>query len=63
MAPSITGFDTSWLFLWGYIKDIVYHTKINDLPDLRRRITDAVASIIPEMLRNTWIETEYRLDV
>jgi hypothetical protein len=59
-SPDLTPLD---FFLWGYVKDIVYHTKVNDLPDLRRRITDAVASVTPKMLRNTWIETEYRLDV
>jgi hypothetical protein len=33
------------------------------LPDLRRTITDAVASVTPEVLRNTWTESECSLDV
>jgi hypothetical protein len=36
-------------FLWGYVKDVVYFTKVDYFPDLRRRITDAVAPMTPEM--------------
>ena len=34
-----------------------------DLEDLRRRIVAACATVTPEMLRNTWQELEYRLDI
>jgi hypothetical protein len=59
-SPNLTPPD---FFLWGYMKNIVYHTKVNDLPDLHHRITYAIASVTLEMLRNTWRETEYRLDI
>jgi hypothetical protein len=42
--------------LWAYLKDIIYWTKVNDLPDLHHRIIDAVVSVLPEMIRNTWAE-------
>ncbi|KAJ4452044.1 hypothetical protein ANN_03559 [Periplaneta americana] len=48
---------------WGYIKDIVYKTVVAGLEDLRRRIVAACATVTPEMLRNTWQELEYRLDI
>ncbi|KAJ4437185.1 hypothetical protein ANN_17320 [Periplaneta americana] len=48
---------------WGYIKDIVYKTVVADLEDLLRRIVAACATVTPEMLRNTWQELEYLLDI
>jgi hypothetical protein len=50
-------------FLWGYVKDIVYKTKVRDINDLKQRITDAIATVDEAMLEQTWMETEYRLDV
>lgn len=32
-------------YLWGYVKDIMYRTKIRDISDLKQRITDAIATI------------------
>jgi hypothetical protein len=29
-------------FLWGYVKDIVYGTKLWDITNLKQRITDAM---------------------
>jgi hypothetical protein len=40
VIPSIAQFDPPLIFLWGYIKDIMYWTKCNDLPDLCHRILD-----------------------
>ena len=34
-----------------------------DLEELRRRIVAACATVTPELLRNTWQELEYRLDI
>ena len=51
------------LFLWGYVEDIVYRTKIRDINDLKQRITDAIATIDEAMLQRTWQEIDYRLDV
>lgn len=50
-------------FLWGYVKDIVYKTKVHDINDLKERITDAIAIIDEAMLERTWMEIEYRIDV
>ena len=50
-------------FLWGYVKDIVYLTKVRDMTDLRQRISNAIAAIDEAMLQRTWQEIEYRLDV
>ena len=59
-SPDITPLD---FFLWGYVKDRVYRTKVRDLQILRARITEAIASVTPEMLANVWREVEYRLDI
>jgi hypothetical protein len=50
-------------FLWGYVKDIVYRTKVRDITNLKQRITDAIATIDEGMLQRTWQEIEYRLNV
>lgn len=50
-------------FLWGHLKSIVYSEKICNIAHLRQRIVEALASVTPDMLLNTWKETEYRLDV
>jgi hypothetical protein len=50
-------------FLWGYVKDIVYRTKVWDITNLKQRITDAIATTDEGMLQRTWQEIEYRLDV
>jgi hypothetical protein len=50
-------------FLWGYVKYIVYKTKVWDINDLKERITDAIATVNEAMLERTWVEIEYRLNV
>ena len=45
------------------MKDVVYRTKVKDISDLKERITAAVKTIDEEILRRTWTEIEYRLDV
>jgi hypothetical protein len=49
--------------MWGYVKNIVYQVKINDLRHLKAHIRDAVATVTPDMLQGTWNEVEYRLDI
>jgi hypothetical protein len=45
------------VFLWRYVKNIMYHGKIADLPTLRRHhITEAVATVTEFMLLNTRCE-------
>jgi hypothetical protein len=50
-------------FLWGYVKNIVYQVKINDLQHLKARIRDVVAMVTPNTLQATWNEVEYHLDI
>jgi hypothetical protein len=49
--PDLTPVD---FFLWGYVKNIVYQVKINELQHLKARIRDAVAMVTPNMLQ-VWI--------
>jgi len=50
-------------FLWRYVKDKVFSTKVPDITNLKARITDAFATITENMLENMWREIDYRLDV
>jgi hypothetical protein len=50
-------------YLWGYVKHIVYRTKVRDITNLKQRVTDAIATIDEGMLQRTWQEIEYHLDV
>ena len=45
------------------MKDQVYRTPIHDLQTLKTRIREAIATVTPQMLHNTWREIEFRLDV
>lgn len=58
-SPDITPLD---FFFWGYVKERVYATKVDNLDDLKQRIRASIATITPEMLQATWREIEYRLD-
>ena len=51
------------LFFMGIRKKIVYSEPIRDLQHLRHRITDAVATISPEMIKRCSAKIDYRLDV
>ena len=64
MATTLSRPDTSRMFtLWGYVNDLVYQVRINDLAHLKTRITQAINSVPPDMLGRVWEELEYRLDV
>jgi hypothetical protein len=52
-----------FFFLWGYVKNITYQVKINDLQHLEARKRDAVATVTPNMLQAKWNEVEYRRDI
>jgi hypothetical protein len=58
-SPDLTPLD---FFLWGYVKNILYQCKINDLQHLKACIRDAVATVTPNMPQATWNEVECRLD-
>ena len=47
-SPDITPLD---FFLWGYVKDIVYKTKVRDIDDLKQRIFNAMTTIDEAMLQ------------
>jgi hypothetical protein len=43
------------------MKDRVLATRVPDLPTLRARIHDVIATVTREMLDRTWVETEFTL--
>ena len=59
-SPDITPLD---FFLWGYVKTNVFKSEIKDIDDLKTKITEAVASVRPEMLVKTWTEVKSRLEM
>ena len=59
-SPDIAPLD---FFLLGYVKDRVYRTPVRDVETLRSRIIEVLATVNEEMLKNTWREIEYRLDI
>ncbi|GBM02639.1 hypothetical protein AVEN_258942-1 [Araneus ventricosus] len=50
-------------FLWGHVKEQVYATPPPTLQDLRRRITDACASVTPAMLHNVQRKIQSRVQM
>jgi hypothetical protein len=54
-SPDLTPCD---FFLWVYVPPLP-----TNLPELRRRIVAAVATITPDMLTRVWEEFDYRVDV
>ncbi|GBM95691.1 hypothetical protein AVEN_186066-1 [Araneus ventricosus] len=59
-SPELTPLE---FFLWGHIKGQVYATPTPTLQDLRRRITDACASVTPAMLHNVQREIQSRVQM
>ena len=59
-SPDITSLD---YFLCGYVKDKVFSITVPDITNFKARITDGIATVIEDMLENTWRETDCRLDV
>ena len=59
-SPDLSPLD---LFLWGYIKNIVYAEKIRNIQQLQERITSAIETVTRDMIQKTWQEIEFRLDV
>ncbi|GBN50620.1 hypothetical protein AVEN_201652-1 [Araneus ventricosus] len=57
-SPDLTPLD---FFLWGDIKGQAYATHPPTFQDLRRRITDACASVTPAMLHNVQREIQSRV--
>lgn len=59
-SPDITPLD---FFLWGFVKDTVYSTKVHNISDLKHRITAAISQVTESMLQRTWSEIDYRMDI
>ena len=59
-SPDVTPLD---FFLWGYIKDIVFATKVADLAELKQRILAAFETVTDDLLQRTWAEIDFRLHV
>lgn len=47
----------------GFIKDLVYKTKVHSVAELRERINAAVLQVTNQMSEKTWLELDHRLDV
>jgi hypothetical protein len=47
----------------GYVKDIVCKAPVTSLDHLQLRIVAATETVTPQMLENTWRETEYLFDI
>lgn len=52
-----------YFFLWGYIKNLVYQVKNNNVQQLKADIRDPMAMVILSMLQNTWAEVKYHLNI
>ncbi|GBM93998.1 hypothetical protein AVEN_219767-1 [Araneus ventricosus] len=59
-SPDLTQLD---FFLWGYVKDKVFASKITDITQLKTRIIEVIENTSQSMLTSAWNEIEYRLDV
>jgi len=58
-SPDLTPLD---FFLWGYLKTNVYKTPVEDLDDLKARITNEIELIKKETFHNVFLETVKRLN-
>lgn len=59
-SPDLTGMD---YFLWGYLKQKVYATDMHDnIEVLKDRITDAIATVTPEIIHNVYHEFRERME-
>lgn len=58
-SPDITPCD---FFVWGFVKDRVYASKVNNTEEMKRKIREAFEEIDVPMLRRVWADLEHRLD-
>jgi hypothetical protein len=59
-SPDLIPLD---IFLWGYVMNIVYQAKINELQHPRADIRDDEATVTPNMLQAMWNKVKYCLDI
>lgn len=57
-SPDLTPLD---FFLWGYLKQKVYSTPVPNLAELKRRITEHIELIEPDVLESVFFNLEKRL--
>ena len=50
-------------FMLGFVKDQVHRPPVGDSAELQERIYTAVNNVTSQMLHNTWVEVEYRLNI
>ena len=65
-----TNLNTKWqdltpcnFFLWGYIKSEVYDSQPNNMDELKTRIQNAFGDVTREMLRNSMVLFQNRLNL
>ena len=59
-SPALTPLD---FFFWGFVKDIVYQSKVADIRDLVARIKAASQEISLDVLEKVWKKLKNRLEL
>ena len=62
MAVKTSRYHPLILFV-GYVKDRVYRTPVRDIETLQSRIINVFVIVNKEMLEDTWLEIECRLNI
>ena len=57
-SPDITSLD---FFLWGYVKNSVYKSRVKSIIDLKTRIDNVVSSVNEDMFKNMREELQMSL--
>jgi hypothetical protein len=63
LAPSLSRYNPTRIIFSGYIKDEVFRTKVGSGVEFHARINNAVDSVTPQILENTWLIVEYPLNI
>jgi hypothetical protein len=63
MAREFPRLDAARLFMWRYVKSLVYRQRPQSETDLRQKITAAFLQIIPEMMRARWRNLSVRYEL
>ncbi|GBN37377.1 hypothetical protein AVEN_107525-1 [Araneus ventricosus] len=50
------------MFFWGYVKDVVYRTKVHNVAELNQKFQAVIKTVDQCMLQRFWMELEYRRD-
>jgi hypothetical protein len=61
MGSTVTRPESTRFFLWGHIKTNIYKTKVDDIDELKARITDEIEAIKKDTLSNVFLEIKKRL--